>query len=156
MECDGASNGNDDDTQKTGYQCDACKSCFTFDGFAGADFSTSFDGVGGMRGPDGFDGGFDGVDGVGLMASMVWVTSLKWRELRNEMLRYPPLKILQCTSTKLAWEADGSRNWRRFHDVTVKKELMVSHIWAMVVTMVWMASMASMASMVLASSALKG
>ena len=38
MECDGASdNENDDDSQKTGNQCDACDSCVGFDGFVGAD-----------------------------------------------------------------------------------------------------------------------
>ena len=33
VECDGASNGNDDDSQKTGHQCDVYNSCFSFDGF---------------------------------------------------------------------------------------------------------------------------
>ena len=71
MECDGASNGNDDDSQKTGYQCEVSNSCFSFDGFAGAVGPESFDGVdGGADGYDvdgGFDcvdGGFDGFDGV--------------------------------------------------------------------------------------------
>ena len=62
MECDGASNENDDESRKTGNQCDACDSCVGFDGFAGADGPESFDGVDGMDGADGFDG-FDGVDG---------------------------------------------------------------------------------------------
>ena len=86
MECDGASNRNDDDSQKTGYQRDACNSCFCFDGFAGADGSESFDGVGGMRGSDGADGydGFDGVGFDGLMASMVWVTVENLAVLFNE------------------------------------------------------------------------
>ena len=49
---------------------------------------------------------------------------------------------------KQAWEADG-----------LKKELMGSQTWAMVVALAWMASLASMvssmASLVLASAALK-
>ena len=37
MERDGASNGNGDDSQKTGYhQCDFFYNCFSFDGFADA------------------------------------------------------------------------------------------------------------------------
>ena len=77
------------------------------------------------------------------VASMVWVTVLKLRELRNEMLRHSPLKFWLCSSTKQAWEADGSRSSRRVDDVKVKKALTGSQIWAMVVTMAWMASMSS-------------
>ena len=106
-----------EDSQKTGCQCDVYNSCFSFGGFADAVGSESIDGVRGLRGFDGadgsdggFDGGFDGVDGgfdgsdapmalmvlasVALVASMVWVTSLKRRELSNEMRRYSPLKNL--------------------------------------------------------------
>ena len=57
-------------------------------------------------------------------------------------------KIWLCSSTKLAWEADRSRSSRRVDDVKVKKELMGCQIYAMVVTMAWVATMASMASMV--------
>ena len=50
MECDGVSdNENDDDSQKTGNQCDACDSCVGFDGVDGVDGADC----------DGFDG-FDG------------------------------------------------------------------------------------------------
>ena len=101
------------------------------------------------------------VASVALVASMVWVTALKKRELSNGMLRYSPLKTWLCSSTRQAWEAHRSRSSRRVDDVKVKKELMGSQIWAMVVTMARMASMASMvlraprATMVLASAALK-
>ena len=65
------------------------------------------------------------------------------------MLRYSLLKTWLCFSTKQAWEADGSRSLRRVDVFKVKKELMGSQIWAMVVTWARMASMvASMASMV--------
>ena len=47
MKCDGASNENDDDSQKMGNHCDACDSCVGFDGV------------------DGVDDGFDGFDGWG-------------------------------------------------------------------------------------------
>ena len=95
-----------------------------------------------------------------VLASMVGVTALRWRELRNEMLVDAPEdlvvmrwnfnsgeitvvyvlaqntpKIWPCSTTKLAWEADGSRCSRRVDDVLVKKELMGCQIWAMVVTM---------------------
>ena len=100
---------------------------------------------------------------MALVASMVWVTALKRRELSNGMPRYSPLKTWLCSSTKQAWEADGSRSSRRVDGVTEKKELMGTQIWAMVVTLAWMDSMASMvasmvsmapmASMVLASAA---
>ena len=83
-------------------------------------------------------------------------------------MRYSPLKTWLRSSTKQAWEADGSRSSRRVDEVKVKKELMGSQIWAMVVTLAWRASMASMvastasmvsmapmASMVLAAAALK-
>ena len=60
MECDGASNGNGDDSQRTGHQCDVSDNCFSFDGFADAVGSVSVDGI---RGLHGVDGGFDGVDG---------------------------------------------------------------------------------------------
>ena len=72
VECDGASNGNGDDSQKIGYQCDVYNNCFSFDGFADAVGSESivgvrgwrgFDGTDGYDGFDGADGGFDGVDG---------------------------------------------------------------------------------------------
>ena len=120
MECDGPSDfENDDDSQKTGNQCDACDSCVGFDGFDG---SESFD---------------------------VWVTALRWRFLRSETLFYAPEvlavmrwifssgeitvvyvlgqntpKILLCSSTKLAREAGGSRSSRRVDDVKVETELM--------------------------------
>ena len=71
------------------------------------------------------------------MAWMDWVTALKRRELSNEMLRYSPLKTWQCSSTKQAWEADGSRSSRRVDEVKVKKEVMGSQIWVMVVTLAW-------------------
>ena len=60
---------NGDDSQKTGYQSDACNS---FGGFAEPGDSESieearrwrdFDGAGGHDGFDGVDGGFDGFDG---------------------------------------------------------------------------------------------
>ena len=87
---------------------------------------------------------------VAVMASMVWVTALKRRELSNEMLIDSPLKTWLCSSTKWAWEADGSRSSRRVDVVKVNIELMGSQFWAMVVTLARMASMvASMASMVL-------
>ena len=85
---------------------------------------------------------------MALVASMVWATALKRRELSNEMLRYSPLKTWLCSSTYQAWEADGSRSSRRVDDGKVKKELMGSQIWALLVTMAWVATMASMASMV--------
>ena len=72
---------------------------------------------------------------------MVWVTALKRRELSNEMLRYSPLKTWLRSSTKQAWEADGSRSSRRVDVVKVKKELMGSQIWSVVVTWAMMASM---------------
>ena len=106
-------------------------------------------------------------------ASIVGVTLVRWRILRSETLVNAP-KVLavmrwilnsgeilvvfvlgqntptiwRCLSTKLAWEADGSRSSRRVDDVKVEKELMGCLIWAMVVTMAWVATMASMASMV--------
>ena len=64
VERDGTSNGNGDDSQKTGYQCDVYNNCFCFDGFADAVGSESIDGVRGLRGFDGADG-YDGHDGVG-------------------------------------------------------------------------------------------
>ena len=101
------------------------------------------------------------------MASMVGVTALRWRDLRNETLvhatedlvvmrwSYNSGKITDvyvlgqntpkmwlCSSTKLAWDADGSRSSRRVDDV---KELMGCQIWAMVVSMASMASMVWMA-----------
>ena len=77
---------------------------------------------------------------VALVASMVWVTAPRRRKLSNEMLRYSPLKTWLCSSTKRAWEADGSRSSGRVDVVKVKKELMGSQIWAMVVTWARMAS----------------
>ena len=81
------------------------------------------------------------------------------------MLRFSPLKTWLCFSTKSAWEADGSRSSRRVDVIKVKKELMGSQIWSMVVTWARMASMASMvasvalmaprATMGIASAALK-
>ena len=79
LECDGASNGNDDDSKKTGDQCDVYNSCFSFDGFAGAvgEFRWRQRGPDGFNGFDGVDSGFggfdcsDGVDGFGFDASMV-------------------------------------------------------------------------------------
>ena len=68
-----------------------------------------------------------------MVASMVWVTVLKRRKVSNEMLRYSPLKTWLCSSTKQAWEADGSRSSRRVDFVKVKKELMGSQIWAIIV-----------------------
>ena len=66
-----------------------------------------------------------------LVASMVWVTALNRRELRNEMLRFSPLKTWLCFSTKPAWQADGSRSSRRVDVIKVKKELMGSQTWSM-------------------------
>ena len=63
-------NGDGDDSQKTGYQCDACNSCFSLGGFAeavdsrsieGARRRSDFDSADGYDGFDGVDGGFDGV-----------------------------------------------------------------------------------------------
>ena len=79
-------------------------------------------------------------------ASMVGATALRCRELRKETLVYAledlvvmrwncssgeitvedvlgqnTPKISLCSSTKLTWEADGSRSSRRVHDVKVKK-----------------------------------
>ena len=42
-------------------------------------------------------------------------------------------KIWLCSSTKLAWEADGSRSSRPADDVKVEKELMGCQIWALLV-----------------------
>ena len=72
------------------------------------------------------------------MASMVGVATLRWRDLRNQTLVYAPVdlvvmrwifnsgeitvvyelgqntpRIWLCSSTKLAWEDDGSRSSRR-------------------------------------------
>ena len=81
-----------------------------------------------------------------LVASMVWVTDLNGRILCNVMWNFPPLI---CSLTKQAWDAEGSRSSRRVDVAKVKKELMGSQIWSVVVTWASMASMvASMASMV--------
>ena len=167
VECDGPSNGNGDDSQKTRYQCDVFNSCFSVDGFADAVGSESIEDVASMASMMASMAPM-ALMVLALMASMVWVTALKRRKLSNEMLRYSPLKTWLCFSTKQAWEADGSRSSRRVDVVKVKKELMGSQIWAMVVTWARMASMASMvasmasmvlmaprAAMVLASAALK-
>ena len=53
-------------------------------------------------------------------------------------------KIWLCSSTKLAREADGSRSSRLVDDAKVEKEPTGCQIWAMVVTMAWVAMMASM------------
>ena len=57
-------------------------------------------------------------------------------------------KIWQCSTTILAEEEDGSRCSRRVDDAKVKKELMGCQLWALVVTMPWIAWIASMASVV--------
>ena len=79
-----------------------------------------------------------------LVASMVWVKDLNRRILCNVMLKFPPLKTWICSLTKLAWDAEGSRSSRRVDVVKVKKELMGSQIWSVVVTWAMVASMASM------------
>ena len=75
---------------------------------------------------------------------MGWVTDLNWRKLRNEILKFSPLKTWTCSSTKQAWDAEGSRSSRLADVAKVKKELMGSQIWSVVVTWTMMASMASM------------
>ena len=81
-----------------------------------------------------------------LVASMVWVTDLNRRKLCNVMLKFPPLKTWICSLTKQAWDAEGSRSSRRVDDVNVKKELMGSQIWSVVVT--WASMVASTELMV--------
>ena len=168
LECDGASIGNGDDSQKTGYQSYACNSCSSFGGFADAG---DFDSAGGYDGFDGVDGGFDGFDGfngdgasmesketpmaslasvtpkarmalasLDFVASMVWVTDQSGRILCDVMLNFPPLKTWL---TKQVCDAEGSRCSRRVDVAEVKKELMGSQIWSVVVTWAMMASMAS-------------
>ena len=99
---------------------------------------------------------------------MAGVTALRWRKLRNEMLVYGPEdlavmrwsynsgeltvvyelgqntpKIWLCSTTILTGEDDGSRCSRRVDDAKVKKELMGCQIWALVVTLAWVATMSS-------------
>ena len=57
-------------------------------------------------------------------------------------------KIWLCSTTILAVEDDGPRCSRRVDDVKVKKELMGCQLYALVVTMAWVATMATMASTV--------
>ena len=63
---------------------------------------------------------------------MVWVPDLNWRKLRNEILKFSPLKTWICSSTRQAWDAEGSRISRRVDVAKVKKELMGSQIWSVV------------------------
>ena len=81
---------------------------------------------------------------LALVGSMVWVTDLGMRTLRNEMLKFSPLKTWICSSMKQAWDAEGSRRSRWVDVANVEKELMASQIWSVVVTWAMMASMASM------------
>ena len=77
------------DSQKTGYQSDACNSCFSLGGFAEAVESKSSEGVrrwSDFDSADGFDG-FDGVDvaSMALMdAPMASVDSMASTELSSE------------------------------------------------------------------------
>ena len=81
------------------------------------------------------------------MASMVWVTDLNRRKLRYEMLKFSPWKTWICSSKNQALDAEGSRSSRRVDVAKVKKELMGSQIWSVVLTWAMMVSMvASMAS----------
>ena len=104
-----------------------------------------------------------------LKAPMAGVTALRRSKLRNEMLVCGPeellvrrwsynsgvitvlyelgqnsSKIWLCPTAILAEEDDGSRCSRRVDDAKVKKELMGCQLWALAVTMAWVASMASM------------
>ena len=110
---------------------------------------------------------------AGLKAPKAGVSALRRSKLRNKLLVHHPEDLLVrrwifnsgeitvenflgqdtpkfwlCSSTKLSWEADGSRSSRRADDVKVEKELMGCQLWALVETMAWVATMASMASMV--------
>ena len=97
------------------------------------------------------------------------VSDLRWSKLRDMLLVYLPedllvrrlscnsgvitvvfelgqnsSKIWLCSTTIQAVEDDGPRCSRRVDDVKEKKELMGCQLWALVVTMAWVATMASM------------
>ena len=69
-----------------------------------------------------------------ILAAMRWIFNSGEITVVNVLGQNTP-KFWLCSSTKLAWEADGSRSSRWVDDVIVEKELMGCQIWAMVVTM---------------------
>ena len=79
-----------------------------------------------------------------LVASMVWVTDLSRRTLSNEMLRFSPLKTWLAFRRNRPGKLTDQEVGDGFDVIKVKKELMGSQIWSMVVTWARMASMASM------------
>ena len=59
----------------------------------------------------------------------------QWRENCRTCAGTEHTEIRLCSSTKLAWEANGSRSSRRVDDVKMKRDLMGCQICAVVVTM---------------------
>ena len=72
------------------------------------------------------------------------MTDLNMRKLSNEMLSFPPLESWLGYSALQTWVDDRSRSSRRVDVVKMKKELMGSLCWAVVLMWARMASMASM------------